>query len=265
MSDHYKTLGVPNTATPDEIKKAYRVLASKHHPDKQGGDTVMFQKIEEAYRVLSDPQSRAQYDNPQPNWAGGGFPGGFSFNFGGANPFEDILSQFHRQHAQQSRTRLYTVNIPVTLEQVATGGKHAVTLQVGAEPKPVEIEIPRGVENGQQVRYNGIMPDGLVQVTFQVLQHSKFERNGLDIHQKYEISIWDLILGKSVTLHDIYGNELSIDIPPKTKPNITMRLAGKGMEVNGRRGNHLLLLSPVIPDRISIELLDLIGKERDCK
>ena len=66
---HYDTLGIAKTATPEEIKRAYRKLASQHHPDK-GGDTAKFQQVEEAYRVLSDPQQRAQYDNPQPNKIG---------------------------------------------------------------------------------------------------------------------------------------------------------------------------------------------------
>ena len=74
--DHYATLGVAKNATPDDIKKAYRKLASKHHPDK-GGDTATFQKIEEAYRILSDPQQRQQYDNPMPQNFGQ------SFNFNG--------------------------------------------------------------------------------------------------------------------------------------------------------------------------------------
>ena len=94
--DYYKTLGVDRNASPEEIKKAYRKLAAKNHPDR-GGSTEEFQKIEEAYRNLSDPELRGRHDNPNPfgGQPGGGFPGGFpgsfAFNFGGGNPFEDIF------------------------------------------------------------------------------------------------------------------------------------------------------------------------------
>ena len=90
MTDHYATLGVAKTATADEIKRAYRRLASQHHPDK-GGDTAQFQKIEEAYRVLSDPAQRQRYDNPQPNF------GGFSFQQG--QNLHDIFGQMFGQNS----------------------------------------------------------------------------------------------------------------------------------------------------------------------
>ena len=87
--DHYQTLGVAKNATPDDIKKSYRKLASTHHPDK-GGDTATFQKIEEAYRILSDPTQRQQYDNPMPQGNPfGGFQGG-GFNFNGLKRVEWI-------------------------------------------------------------------------------------------------------------------------------------------------------------------------------
>ena len=123
--DHYQTLGVEKTATPDEIKKAYRKLASKHHPDK-GGDTAMFQKVEEAYRVLSDPQQRQQYDNPQPQF--NGFPGGFHFNAGGGmdDIFNSIFGQMHRQHRPQNPS--YKTVIFFTLEDSYNGNEQTVTL-----------------------------------------------------------------------------------------------------------------------------------------
>ena len=85
MTDHYQILGIAKNATPDEIKKAYRRLASIHHPDK-GGDTAEFQKIQVAYDILSDPQKRQQYDNPMPQGNPfGSHPGGFHFNMNGFN------------------------------------------------------------------------------------------------------------------------------------------------------------------------------------
>jgi len=101
--DQYQTLGVAKNATPDDIKKAYRRLASKHHPDK-GGDTATFQKIEEAYRILTDPAQRQQYDRPMPQGNPfAGFqqaPGGFNFNFNGQD-LNDLFGQMFNQHQQR--------------------------------------------------------------------------------------------------------------------------------------------------------------------
>jgi DnaJ-class molecular chaperone len=258
MSDHYQTLGVSKTATPDEIKKAYRKLASKNHPDK-GGDTAAFQKIEEAYRVLSDPQQRQAYDNPQPQFAGGGFPGGFSFNFGGS-PFDDIFSQFTQHHRPQQR--VYSAHVNVTLEQVASNQKQTITLNTQQGVKPFEITMPAAIEDGQRVKYDNLLPDGALVITFRIYPHNVFERSGLDLYMKYNISIWDLISGAQISITDIRGNELQVSIQPKTKPGTSLRLAGRGLEIPGRKGDQYVLLSPVIPDIISDELLELIKQEQ---
>ena len=172
--DYYKTLGVERNATPDDIKKAYRRQAAKHHPDR-GGDTAEFQMIEEAYRNLSDPELKAQHDNPNPFGGQGGgfsgFPGSFSFNFGGGNPFEEFFRQ-----ARQQQQRVYTVSLWVTLEQVARGSEEAVQFNTHLGVKTFSIKVPQGVGDGQAVRYRGLMPDGDLQIEFRVHDHQKFER-----------------------------------------------------------------------------------------
>jgi curved DNA-binding protein CbpA len=119
--DHYVTLGVNKNATPDDIKKAYRKLASKHHPDK-GGDTSTFQKIEEAYRILSDPNQRQQYDNPAPHGFhfGQGAPEGFPFTSGG---FADIFNMFqqHQDRQQRAQQQVFRTSVQATLQQVYFG------------------------------------------------------------------------------------------------------------------------------------------------
>lgn len=258
--DYYKTLGVANTATPDEIKKAYRRLAAKHHPDR-GGSTEEFQKIEEAYRHLSDPELKAQHDNPNPfgGHPGGGFPGGFSFNFGGGNPFDDILNQFARQ---QQRQKVYTVSLWVTLEQVAKGTEETVQFNTPQGVQPFKITVPRGIDDGQQVRYEGLMPDGVLQIEFRVHRHPVFERRGIDLYVTKRLSIFDLILGTKVTVSTIYGDILEVTIPPRTNPGATFRIPGKGLEITNHKGCQFLLITPIIPDIISEELLSLIEKER---
>jgi DnaJ-class molecular chaperone len=257
MNDYYSTLGVDRNATPDDIKKAYRKMAAKHHPDR-GGSTAEFQKIEEAYRVLSDPQQRQQHDNPHP-FGGGDNPfGGFHFNFGGGNPFDDIINQFTRQQRQ----RVYTVTLSVSLEQVAMGSTETIQLVTHLGVKTFQIKIPQAVEHGQQVRYEGLMQDGVLQIQFLVTPHPLFERRGLDLYTTKKISIYDLILGTTVKVTTIWGDELEATVPPKTNPGATLRIAGRGLNRSGATGHHYILLSAEMPSTISTELLSLLEAER---
>ena len=172
MADHYQTLGIAKTATPDEIKKAYRKLASKHHPDK-GGDTSTFQQIEEAYRILSDPQQRQQYDNPSPfQDFGQGAPGGFSFHTGGGG-FDDMFAQFFRQTQQQQRPQqqLFRTTINVTLEQVYNGGEQVLRLQTHNNIHHVKVDIPKGVHDGSQLRIDNVIDGASLLVDFRINKH----------------------------------------------------------------------------------------------
>jgi curved DNA-binding protein len=256
--DYYQTLGVERNATPDDIKKAYRKMAAKHHPDR-GGSTEEFQKVEEAYRNLSDPNLRQQHDNPNP--FGGGDPfGGFHFNFGGGTPFDDLFAHFRQQ---QQRQRVYTVAVAVTLEQLSKGLTETIQVGTPTGVKTFNIKIPQAVENGQRVRYDGLMPDGALEIEFRVLPHQQFERRGLDLHQTKQISVYDFILGTTITTKTIWGDELEATVPPRTNPGATLRVANKGLERNGVRGHQYILLSTQMPDTISPELLALLEAERN--
>jgi curved DNA-binding protein len=253
--DYYKTLGVDRNASPEEIKKAYRKLAAKNHPDR-GGSTEEFQKIEEAYRNLSDPNLKSQHDNPNPFNGGGGFPGGFHFNFG-SNPFDDLFAQFTRQQRQ----RVYTVSLWITLEQVAKGSEETVQFTTPLGLKSFKITVPVGVSDGAQVRYQNLMPDGELQIEFRIHRHYIFERQGLDLRMRVEMSIFDLILGTTITVPTIYGDRLEVTVPPRTKPSASLRVQGKGLQSNGQVGNQFILIDAVIPDTISSELISQIENE----
>jgi len=259
--DYYKILGVEKNASLDEIKLAYRRLAAKNHPDK-GGDTQAFQKIQEAYNVLGDPQKKQQYDNPQKSMFDSPFGpfGGPGGPFGG-HPFEDIINQFTRQ----SRVKIYTVAVFVTLEQVARGDMENVQIQTHEGIKIIKIQIPRGIEDGQQVRYENIMPDGLLQVGFRIHKHPRFDRRNLDLYCTEKINVFDLILGTKIVVKDIFENTLELNIPPRTKPNSTFRIPNRGLDSNMGRGDQYVLIQPEIPDTISDELLLIIKKEREGK
>jgi curved DNA-binding protein len=258
--DHYAVLGVSKTATPDEIKKAYRKLASQHHPDK-GGDTAKFQQIQEAYAVLSDPQKRTQYDNPQPQ----GFPGGFQWNVDGMD-IHDIFNQMFGQGQQGPRNnrQVYRTRINVSLLDAYNGSTQTLKIQNEVESKLVEINVPKGIMHGTQIRYDNLLPNSSLLVQFNVLPDLKFERRQNDLVTNHVISVLDLIVGTEFNFQTIAGKTLLVKIKPKTQPYMHIRLPGQGMPImnSGNYGDQLILLKPYIPDNISDDIIDSILRNR---
>lgn len=258
--DHYATLGVNKNATPDEIKKAFRKLASQHHPDK-GGDTATFQKIQEAYAILGDPEKRQQYDNPQPQ----GFPPGFNVHMGGMD-INDIFSQmfgqqnpFHRQHKQVFRT-----HVNLSLKDAYRGMSHVLQLHTQNGLKVIDIKVPAGVKTGDQMRYDNVMENGTLLVEFNVLPDLKFDRKGNDLCCNQSISVFDLIVGTNIEFETISGKRLNVNIKPKTQPYMQIKLAGHGMPIvnTGQYGDQLILLKPYIPDNIDDCIVQSILRNR---
>jgi DnaJ-class molecular chaperone len=258
---HYQTLGVAKTATPDEIKKAYRKLASQHHPDK-GGDTATFQKIEEAYRILSDPQQRQQYDSPMPQGNPfGGTPGGFNFNFNG-HDLNDLFGQMFNQHHQRhpNQPHVYRTSLNITLEQSYSGGSQPMKLQTPTQLYAVNIEIPKGVIDGGQMRFDNLIPNASLIVEFRVAPHLKFERKGVDLYCNQQVSVLDLIVGSTFEFTTISGKTLEVRIPPKTQPHKHIKISGEGMPIHGSHlhGDQIILIKPFVPDIIDEEITQSI-------
>ena len=267
--DHYQTLGVAKTATPDEIKKAYRKLASQHHPDK-GGDTAMFQKIEEAYRILSDPNQRQQYDNPQRPFNfqdfGQGAPGGFSFHTNGAG-FDDIFAQFFKQASQQQRPQqqVYRTTVTISLEQVYTGGEQTLRLQTPNNTHLVKVEVPRGIQDSGQLRLDNVIPNASLIVEFRVQKHLKFDRSGNDLVCNHSISVLDLIVGTTFEFTTLGGKTLEVTVKPKTQPYMQLKIANQGLPIVGNPnayGDQIILLKPFIPDIIDSRIIDSIMQSK---
>jgi curved DNA-binding protein len=261
--EHYQTLGVSKTATPDEIKKAYRKLASQHHPDK-GGDTAMFQKIQIAYDTLSDPEKRQQYDNPLPQGNPfGGFPGG-GFNFNG--DINDLFGQMFNQHHRRNPNIPHTfrTQISITLEQAYHGDTQNLKLQTPHGNHAINIQIPKGVTHGAQMRYENVIPQAMLMVEFQIQNHLKFERRGNDLYCNYMVSVLDLIVGTEIEFNTISGKTLMVKIPPKTQPHMHLKIAGEGMPINSTLlyGDQIILLKPIIPDIIDSEITDSIIRSK---
>jgi curved DNA-binding protein len=257
MTNHYQTLGVDRNATPDEIKRAYRKLASQHHPDK-GGDKHKFQEIEQAYRTLSDPQQRAQHDNP-PNPFG--HMGGQGFNF--ESIFDIFGTRF--QHPHQQRMQQARMSLWITLQDVAEGGRKTISVGSQQGNVTVEIEIPLGINDGDTVQYPKTGPMGMdLLITFRIHPNPRFERQGHNLITEQAVSVWDLILGSEIMVRDILGNTLSLTIPPRSQPGTTFRLRDRGLrQRSGGAGDLLVRIQATIPENIPESLVDAITQTRN--
>jgi len=263
MQNPYQTLGVERNAPADEIKRAYRKLASQHHPDK-GGDKTRFQEIQQAYDTLSDANRRAAYDN-----SGIGGQRGFSFNFGGDSPFnfEHIFNSFGTQfhHPHQQRVQQARMSLWITLEDVARGGRRTVSVGSQQGTVTVEIEIPLGINDGDTVQYPKTGPMGTdLLITFRIHPNPRYQRQGPNLTTEHSVSVWDLILGAEIAVRDILGNTLSLSVPPRTQPGTTFRLRGRGLNQRaGTPGDLFVRVSARIPDHIPESVIQAIEQARN--
>jgi DnaJ-class molecular chaperone len=247
MKDYYSILGINRSSSDDDIKKAYRKAAMKHHPDR-GGDEKTFKEIEEAYRVLSDPEKKSMVDQGiDPNnhnhrqYHGGGF-----------NDMEDMFNafgfNFHfgpRNHIQKNKN--LSINLTLTLEEAYTGMNKSLSISYpnGVE-KIINVSIPAGVDNGMAIRFSGMgdhsisnLPPGDLNVLIRVQPHSKFAREGLNLLTDINIDCFDAILGTDVNITTLDHRTLQVSIPPGTQPNTTLRIKNEGMR--DERGNFGML------------------------
>jgi len=266
--EHYQTLGIDRNASPDDIKKAYRKLAGVHHPDK-GGDTATFQKIQSAYETLSDPQKKQEYDNPNPFGQGGG-PGGFHFTTNGGGFHMNINEMFGQMFGHRGNPfghqfqQTFKTSIWVSLEQVCNGGEQLLQLQGQGGPQTIKIDIPKGVENGAQMRYDNLIPGGVLIVEFRVHVHPKYDRAGQDLVSTHRISVLDLIVGTTFDFTTIGGKSFQVQVKPGTQPDTTLRISGQGLPHMDEQGNgdQLILLKPFIPDKIDNKITASILQSR---
>ena len=259
MSDHYATLGVPRTATPDEIKRAFRKLASQHHPD-QGGNTQKFQEIQAAYDTLGDAGKRAEYDNPRPQFSG--FPGGAQFNM------NDIFGQmFGQGFGQQRRQQPQFVRMTlwIRLHDVAQGGNRPVAIGTAQGQQTIEVEIPLGINDGDSVQYQGLAPGGQdLVIQYRIHPDPQWQRDGLNMICEQSVNIWDMIMGADITVRTITGSELVTVMPPRTQPRTMLRLRRQGLrDRSGNQGDIFVRVMPEVPTNIRPELLEAIEKYRE--
>jgi len=268
---HYDTLGVGENATPDEIKKAYRKLASQHHPDK-GGDTEKFQAIQSAYDTLADNDKRQRYDHERRN------PGGVHFQFHQGD-INDIFRQFgfpggmdpfgqFRHPQQPRRNKDLRIELPVPLVTTLEDQVKTISVQTtNGTRETVEVKIPRGVVTGTQIKYSGLgdnlfntIPRGDLYVQITVHPADGFSVNGIDLYTKFNVNCLTAIAGGNAVVVGLDAKEFTITIPPGTQPGTKFRLSNQGLnQLNSdQRGNLYAEMSVIIPQNFTTDQLELI-------
>jgi curved DNA-binding protein len=272
MTDAYQTLGVHRNATEADIKKAYRAMASKHHPDK-GGDTAKFQEIQSAYETLTDPQKRHQHDNPNPFGHAQNGPNNFEFHFGAGGGPEDIFSQFFRQqgfnghdplHRQVRRNKDLRVQLSIELKDTLADQKRTISVQTTKGDRfNIDVNIPRGVSNGTTIKYGGMgdnMFDSLTRgdlyVIINVIHDQRFDISGNNLIANIEIDAIDAMLGAERAIHGIDGREFLVKIPQACQYNAKFALSGQGLyHMNTNvRGDLIVAIQIKIPTLNSDQL-----------
>ncbi len=294
-TDYYKLLGVEKNATEAELKKAYRKLAMKYHPDHAKDDKSAedkFKKISEAYAVLSDPEKRKQYDTfgssgfqqrfsqedifrnfdfgdifKEFGFSGGGFQtanGGFRVNFGGGSPFGGGR---RRQAAPKGSDLVY--EMPLTLSEVATGTQKAITLQHQGHSENITVKIPKGMIAGKKLRLSGKGepsmyggPAGDLFIQAKVLDDPRFTAENYDLYVNHEIKLTQALSGTQISVPSLEDKELSLKIPPGTKHKTKMRLAGHGLpHMQGEgRGDLFVVILVQMPKKLTAEQRKLVDQ-----
>jgi curved DNA-binding protein len=273
---HYATLGVADTATPEEVKLAYRKLAKQHHPDL-GGDVIKFQQISEAYEILTDANKRAHYDhtlrNPQPQFHHNG-PDGFSFhhNFG-EDAFRDINDQFSQMfgfnfhRAQQvARNRNIRIQIELTFLETLDPTEKTLEYTVTGGSETITLSLPAGILDntvlqiaGRGDNANNAVPRGNLEIVVKVKPHQRFTK--IDDHVLCEVTIdcFQSILGTDLELDTPRGKIISLRIPPGTQSGTQLGITDEGfMRSNRTLGKFIVRVNVMIPTALTREQLDLV-------
>jgi molecular chaperone DnaJ len=244
--DYYSILNIPKTASVDEIKKAYKSLAFKTHPDRNGGDDTQFKKVQEAYDVLSDPTKKQQYDNPFSNNI---------YNMDAESFFNQVFGARPQNQKQTFRTQ-----VTVSLVDAYKGSSHVLQLSTPFGNKVINISVPPGIETGDSIRYDNIIENAILLVQFVVLPDLRFDRRMSDLYSNHSISVLDLIVGTKFKFVTIDQRTLEVKVAPKTQPYTQLKIPKAGMpNKNNGFGDQIILLQTYMPDNISQEIIDSIN------
>ncbi|MBR5647903.1 DnaJ domain-containing protein [Candidatus Saccharibacteria bacterium] len=290
--DYYEVLGVSKNASDDEIKKAYRKLAVKYHPDKNPGDKeaeARFKEINEAHDVLSDKQKRARYDQFGHAGVGGnGFGGGagnpfgqggafnfngqtFNFDFGGGG-LDDILGNLFGFGGPRRPRRGadYQTSVTLTFEEAIFG----TTKSVDIDGKSTKIKIPAGIDDGMSIRLHGKggpAPEGSTErgdlyVRVRVKPHKHLTREGAIILSEEKIDMVDAALGCEIEVETVDGT-VTMKVPAGTQSGTPFKLSGHGvpLRADGDRGPHIVTIIVETPKNLSKKQKELLEEFKSNK
>lgn len=273
--DYYQSLGVDRTATEDDIRKAYRRLAKKYHPDvsTEPNAEQRFKEIGEAYEVLRDPQKREAYNQLGSNWQAGqnfepppGWTQQFHFSrspFGSQDGFSDLfqslfgggLDPFEFNGGQEMR-RQQRASLGVSLEQIYSAAPVMLTIadQSGtANPKQLKVKLPHGTKDGSTLRLRGQGPQGGdLLVTINILPDDRFTLKGNDVHSEVGISPWEAVLGAEIAVATL-GGTVKLKVPSGTTHGKRVRLKRRGLW----DGDHYVSFRIEVPSQVSDRERDL--------
>jgi curved DNA-binding protein len=287
--DYYKTLGVERNADADAIKKAYRKLAQKYHPDvsKDPKGEEKFKEVAEAYDTLKNPEKRAAYDQlgthapgqdfqPPPDWGGQFGDGQFSFDEADlADLFAGLAGRQGGRRGAQMRMRGedYEVTAHVSLEDAYRGTEVELNLTVPEHdekglvhrvPKTFKVRIPKGAADGQRLRlagrggkgFNG-GPDGDLYLNIALHPHSLFRVSGHDLYLDLPLTPWEAVLGATVEVPTL-GGTVRLKVPPNTHAGQQLRLTGRGLpKPGGKQGDLFAIAQIAVPTAASERERDL--------
>lgn len=259
--NYYETLQVEETATQEEIKKAYRKLAKIHHPDGPSGDEDKFKRVAEAYEVLSDQNKRSRYD--------------LELRGGGFNPFEsffrgrDFSEAFDNIFGNQSRGDDITVRLNLSIEDAYYG----TTKRLDLGHTSMNLNIPKGVKDGMKLKISGkgrphpinsSAPPGDLLVHVMINPSPNLILNGQDIYVDVDVPFYDMILGGEIEVNTPFY-KIKVNIPENSQNNKILRISGKGFPIyrTDMYGNLMVKLNSFNPP-LNDHQIDLIKKIKDA-